>query len=345
MLSQRNLITGCFALAALTAAVIAFHQSQAGGAPFYPDFMASWDIGSFAQRMPDLVYDPRAATPIGPWTYPPSFLLIIIPFSLLPAWIAYFIWVASSLGVYLFAASRVTERDGIVSYALLICAAPVWHCFLFGQSTPLVAAMTIAALVLLDRNPLAAGAFIAAAGMIKPQVMLLAPLALVADRKYAAIISAAWTTAAIGIVTSVLFGPKIWLDWVRAVPRFMAFQHQVGQTQASPSFYLDFPGDIALRVTLVAIACAGIWVVFKRTAELAPRLTALLGGSMLCSPYVPIYEMALLAPAAVSFISGKWESDWERWRAVAAAVALYVIPLAMIAMPALFLLNVLAIIR
>src|SRR5438067_2221683 len=90
----------CIVLGLTTVAVVIAHQL---GEPvsFYPDFGAFWDIAVLALKHPELTYDPASKTMLGTWSYPPTALVTLTPFAMLPFPAAYLVWVLGWLTLYL----------------------------------------------------------------------------------------------------------------------------------------------------------------------------------------------------------------------------------------------------
>jgi hypothetical protein len=83
---------------------------------------------------------------------------------------------------------------------------------------------------------------------------------------------------------------------------------------------LDPGGLITWRLAFAAAAVVIVWTVFRRTDDLARRLTALLGGSLFVTPYAMHYDAALLVPAAALMLTHR--SSPGAWVAALGAGAL-----------------------
>jgi hypothetical protein len=190
---------------------------------------------------------------------------------------------------------------------ILLSPAVVWAA-LSGQITFLIGAMTIGAVTQLQRRPVLAGLLLGVAAAIKPTVLLVAPFALLAGGCWRAFWAAGLAALAVIAASAVAYGPAVWLDWIAAAPRFalqIAVDPTFNNSVITPTGLAGWLGLAGWPMTALRVVCAGAGiavavVVFRKTAETAPRVTALVGGSLLAAPYAMNYEAALLAPGAVA---------------------------------------------
>ena len=124
--------------------------------------------------------------PYRPWVYPPTYLLLLLPFGKLTFAVSYFAFQLVSavlLGLVLcWKADRPRARAFIIWSALLSPAASINVAM--GQNAFLSSALLVGGWRVLRRNPLLGGAVL---GMltVKPQFGLLLPVALLAAREWA----------------------------------------------------------------------------------------------------------------------------------------------------------------
>lgn len=147
------------------------------------------------------------ALPDQEWSYPPSILLIGIPFAILPISVAYMLWTLLTL-LLLFVA---TKQLGLSHWArLLIVVSPAAVINMtFGQNGALTAALLLSGLCLAPRRPIIAGILFGAL-TIKPQLGVLVPFCLLASGNYRAMLSALATTLVLIGATGLLFGFDVW---------------------------------------------------------------------------------------------------------------------------------------
>jgi hypothetical protein len=183
----------------------------------------------------------------------------------------------------------------------------------------------VAALYWLKPRPALAGVLFGIAGALKPQALVLLPLALLATREWRALLTAAATVALVVLVSALVFGLGAWTDWIAAVPRFQRMvmsspglqRGMITPTALGHTLKLD-PGALDVwRLAFGLGAAVMAWMVFRRTADPARRLAALLGGGLFVTPYAMHYDAALLAPAAALMLTHRTQPG--RW--IAAVIA------------------------
>lgn len=302
------------ALAAQSTMVLNLLELQPAGA----DFSCFWAGGRTALTDRDRIYDfayiselqgwPLGPGAIRPFIYPPSALLVMAPLGALPYWPAYALWATGTAGVFLWA----TLRARLPWWTLAVPAvALVIYC---GQITLLIGGLVLAGLAM-RRRALLAGVLFGVAAALKPQMLIFAPLALLAEGQWKTLASAGLTGLLLAAASVGLWGVGTWFDWLEAVPRF---QQEVIFT--NPSLVADaitpyaalsrlgLPG--AWAFLLIPVAALAVWIVFRRTEDLADRLIVVLGAALVASPYAMNYEAALLAPGVAAYMARKADRLW-----------------------------------
>lgn len=234
-----------------------------------------------------------------PFIYPPSALLFFIPFALLPLTASWLAFVAASAALFAIASAKIGASR------LVLVAPPVVLAAVVGQTTLMIAALGFAALILLPRAPVKAGILFALAASIKPTLLILAPVALLAAGQYRALAAAGFAGLIVIALSLLCFGLAPWLAWVAALPDFQAVflaNQSLVRTAVTP-FALAARYDLHLPLllpTCAIIAVSAVILVFRRSDSVAARSAALFGGALLVSPYAMNYELALLAPAVMT---------------------------------------------
>jgi hypothetical protein len=182
----------------------------------------------------------------------------------------------------------------------------VWAA-LSGQCAFVVGGLAMLAIVGLDRRPIAAGVAFGLALMLKPTLLLMVPVALLAGGHWRALFATALTCAAVMAVSILLYGVGPWIDWLTVAPGYLA------RIAVDPRYRTAIiaPTGLAIRlgvtgwpltacrIGLAAVGAALAAGVFRlKSARPALRLVAVVGGSLLAAPYAMNYETAILAPAA-----------------------------------------------
>ena len=315
-------------LAGLAAAVLwadldlyALTKVQAAGA----DYSCFWAGAKTALSDPARIYDfqhnsalqgwPLGPGRLRPYIYPPSALLLFAPFALPAYWTGFVLWVALTGGLFLWAAARIGAPWLLVLFAPAVALTA--DC---GQVTFLIGGLVLMGLSLRER-PILAGVLFGLAATIKPQFMLLVPLALAAEGRWRTLIAAGLTGLALCLATTLAWGPRLWLDWLGALPRFNALIfHDRGLTEdaITPYAALVFTGHNGAWAHLLAPAAAAlVWFGFRRTRDLADRSLLLFGATVLVTPYAMNYELALFAPGVAVYLSRLRDARWARYAAAA----------------------------
>jgi alpha-1,2-mannosyltransferase len=252
-----------------------------------------------------------------PWIYPPSALLFFMPFGLIAFWPAFFVWSGLSLTSFWFA-----WRDNLKSWQLVLAmGSPSFVMALTqGQTTLFIGAASAFSLRALGNRPILAGALLGIAAAAKPQLLLMTPIALVSGGHLRSL----WAFVLGGVtlvLVSLVFGFVAWIEWARALGDYVGL---VKDMNLFPKIITPIglagtigPRSLAIAMVLSPIAGAALtWFAFKNRDH-GLRLTALVVGSLCCSPYAIRYELAAIAPVMVAtlFSSGVW-----RWLAAPALI-------------------------
>lgn len=268
---------------------------------FNVDFTVLWAAGRHAFGA---AYDPEFITAaqaqfgypgIRPFAYPPTLLLMLLPFGALPFALAYPAWCGFSAAAFVAAWENLNRQ-----WAPLLLINPiVGLALLTGQTTLFVGACMVG-LTMMSR-PVLAGILFGTALCIKPQAVILLPLGLLLIRRFDVLLPTILTGAAWTAASAAVFGPHIWLDWLNALPGFLKYTHALHLTGISPAWITTGPLSPVFQAIGVLAGLLVVAVSF-RSEEVAHRLVGIVGGSILCSPYAMRYELAAVAPAALWFL-------------------------------------------
>jgi hypothetical protein len=320
-LSPRRLVaTVALALALGYAVLLAgsvlqgFWLVDPDGRPIVNDFAALWSAGRLAlDGTPALAWDAAAAKHVVvaatgrpfpdhyPMFYPPPFLLLAVPFALLPLLPAMLAWLAVTAPLYLLTIRAIVGGWAGVLVALGFPAA-LWN-VTATQNGFLTAALLGGALVALPRRPVLAGCLF---GLMtyKPQFGLLIPLVLVVGGHWRTIGAAAGTAVALAAASWLAFGTAPWLAFVEAMPAARETFLVLGlgnwwKLQSMFGLVRALGGGEALAWTLHAglglIVAVGVCRLWRSRAPHGLKAAALATAALLVTPYVYIYDMTLLA--------------------------------------------------
>ncbi len=267
------------------------HSAFAGGPAPWFDF-DTYNAALAARFYPEF--------PHHSWSYPPHLLLMTWPLAFLPYLPAYLVWCALGMALYLLAASDGGRRRERLF--MLAVAPAAWLNIFTGQNGFVTSALMIAGLAQLGRRPVVSGICFGLL-TIKPQLGLLLPLMLVLTGQWRAILATVVTTAALVVVTGLLFGFDIWPDYMRLVPPVLSAILTQGQglfTIMMPTVFMNariahLPLDIAwgLQIaTSIAAVAAVAWTYWRRRDPVL-SVALFVTASFLVTPYAFNYDMVV----------------------------------------------------
>ncbi len=291
------------------------------GSPIGTDFTNVYAAGTQvrAGTAPN-VYDPASQhaaeiavfggrdVPFYGWHYPPIFLLVAAALAALPyAW-ALLLYMATTLAAYLVTVRSILPHRETILAALAFPA--VFVNLGHGQNGFLTAALIGAALVLLDRRPIVAGILI---GLLayKPQFGVLIPLALIAGLCWRAFAAAAVTVIAEVAGAYLVFGRAVWAAFAGSAEFTRTVVLEQGQTgwqkiQSLFSAVRMWGGSVDMAygaqiVLALALAASIVWL-WRSRASFDLKAAALVTASLLATPYMLDYDLAVLAIAGAFLV-------------------------------------------
>lgn len=238
-----------------------------------------------------------------PCPYPPTFLLLIIPFGLLSFGGALIAFFGAGIATYMTMMSKLARACGSGTFLAMAAFPGVAVALATGQNSLFTAAAAGGALALLPASPILAGACIAAL-VIKPQFGILIPIALIFGRQWMALASAAVCSVVIIVVSTALFGFKTWQAFAAFLPEFNRFAVVHGRELWSgmPTVFaaLRLAGS-PIGVAYAAHALVALPAVFSmaylwiKGARFELRAAALVTATLVAQPYFLFYDLVWLA--------------------------------------------------
>ena len=242
------------------------------------------------------------------WLYPPGFLAMIAPLGAMPFWAAWCVFMAVSATVMALALRAPAApvpggwRLMVVSPVMLMGALPI------GQTSALWTAGLVTALWAMQKGRPALAGLCIALLTLKPQLGLLIPFALAADRRWEVMIWAIGFTAILTAAVTPLFGVEYWLLFVNALADV------AGRLQASPTLlertvsvygFLRATGlehGLALSLqwmaTVLLVLVVG-WAWSRRSLSSDLKAAVFCAAIPIASPYAFYYEMVLTLAAGM----------------------------------------------
>ena len=202
--------------------------------PLGADFSHYWLASSLAQaghpltvyRAPEFIAALEAffkvAYPV-PWFYPPTFLLMVYPLAFLPYLVSLGLWLAATLTAFLTVVRRIAPHP--LTPWLALAFPGTFQNFFNGQNGFLTTALLGGGLYLLNQSPWAAGCLL---GLVsyKPHLFALVPVALIAARRWRALLAALVTAMLLAGASFLVFGPGVWVAFWKNLGLTMTLARQ-----------------------------------------------------------------------------------------------------------------------
>ena len=312
------------------------------GRPLGTDFLSFWTAARLTLAGNAAgAYDPvihaaaqQAAFPSAPgyyaFFYPPTFLLICLPLALLPYGWALLCWLAAGFATFIAVARRLVPR----AWAWLpLLAFPgnlinLGH----GQNGFVTGACLGGFVVLYRRRPFLAGLCLGAL-VIKPHLLLAAPIGLLAARRWRVLAGAACSGLALLALSWAVLGGQAWRGFLADSPLAMATLEQglVEPWKMVSTFAAVrlLGGGIALGFVVQAVvglvACGMLARVLAGRPGGPAEPALIVCATMLCTPFLLDYDLtALLLP--IAWLMGEAvETGWRPWEKIS-LLAAYALP-------------------
>lgn len=276
--------------------------------------------------------------PFRPWVYPPTYLLIMLPFGKLtffPSYVAFQVASAGLLVGALFLGEQDRQRKAVTVAAALLCPAAAWN-VAFGQNAFLVCALLIGGFRLCERRPTLGGIVLGLLSF-KPQFWMLVPIALVAARDWRALAATLLSAAALASVSAAVLGPEIWWRWLHfALTNYadpQASWTRLGRMWGDDIYAClvasGLPGSLAnaAQIAVAALSAGVVCRIFSRGIPPDRKLAVLLSASILAAPQSTPQDSLMLAIAAALWVFGEARQGGAAMWKWTLALALWLIPL------------------
>ena len=250
-----------------------------------------------------------------PFPYPPTFLILIWPLSLLPYEAAYLAWVIGTLALFIWAVAQTCSRLSLCILGVIVAPTTI-TCISFGQSGFLAAALMIAGIRLAGSRPVLSGILIGVLSY-KPQLGLLVPIALASARLWPAFRIACATVIGLAAITTIAFGWAVWPAWISMLPSYAAIFDREATLKYIPTVLgnlqmigVALPIAKAIQGLAAIVVTVFVWRCFRRgPTRLATA--ALLVGTFLATPHAFIYDMPMTTAALILVIEERRETTAE----------------------------------
>jgi alpha-1,2-mannosyltransferase len=280
--------------------------------PMGMDFYCFWSAGRLAieGRVLD-IFDPKILAVFQqqtlnaqqgwslPWFYPPLLLLFVSSaFALLPYKLAYFAYLLISIFGYYY----LTRRFFPTIKPLYILSFPAfWFNLLSGQNGLLTAVILIGGLIALERRPATAGAILALLSY-KPQLCLVLPVFLVAERRWRAIFTGSVTLIALIATATIVWGADVWtafLAGLKTAQNFNQLDNKI-RPESLAHFYgtlkavgVDHRTAMIANYLFAAVALCAALRVCLRTNDRTIISSVIILTTLLASPHLMYYDFVV----------------------------------------------------
>lgn len=272
------------------------------------DFISFWAAGKLVLAGdPTAAYDVQAHKAVQltlgsferlmPFPYPPPFLLFVTPFAFIPYGLSAIVWAVGTFALYVTAVQRISPSSGRLAAAF----PPVLVNGIVAQNGLLTGGIFFWGMSLIASHPLRAGLLLGCL-IIKPQLAVLLPLALVAGGHWRAFLGAAVSTVALLGSALLIFGVESYFALARLAPLYSAIAadglvgwHKMASVYASLRL-AGVPAEAAWGAHLLIAAAAAfvVWKSWRSDVDLGAKTAILASASMLVSPYLYLYDTVIL---------------------------------------------------
>jgi multidrug transporter EmrE-like cation transporter len=294
-------------------------------------FNGEWLTAALNHRFADWMAIPLH---LQPWVYPPSFLLLFLPFGVLPAEASFALFqgvgfIAAVVAVLYYTKSRDARQLLILS--LVLCPAVPFN-VMTGQNAFFTIALLVGGFGLISRHPILGGALL---GVLtyKPQFCLMVPIALVAAGQWRALASAAAVSLGIALASAAVFGVDLWRAWLELVTGgeqyrgWAATGRSNGISVYACAKLLGAPAMLAnlLQIAAFGAAAGCVYRAFRRSADHPLSFALLLAATMLAAPHASAADAMLLGLSASLFLATATAGKLRSLQAVL-AIAVWLCP-------------------
>jgi len=257
-----------------------------------------------------------APLPFPLFPYPPVYLLLVVPFAKLSVGWSLLLSQLAQFAALTWALHKLAPGKSWLFFVAAAFLAPAAsNNVVAGSNAVLVAALIIGGIALVGTRPVLAGALIGVL-VFKPQYAPLPFLALLAAGEGRALIAAIASATVLCLLSAVLFGPSLWLDWFNVYlhPQAVAgvnatdWGHMWDESVSTCVSLLGAPHWLATAAQIGAAAVAVIftWQAFRSGNP--QRLAILCCAVLLASPHLSNYDLILLALAALLQVAAMREN-------------------------------------
>jgi hypothetical protein len=239
----------------------------------------------------------------GTFISPPPLAWLFVPLVAFPEPVAYVIWTLVSLTALVWAWHIAAPYRGLAKFSLLLLALALWpvmQAFYYGQpAVPILGLVALAWWLTRRDRPVVAGLALAVATALKPQVVVMIPVALLVSGRWRAVAGWVGGSALLVLASALALGPAGLASYLEALK---LVQSDVGHAYFTPAYLFGLsPVTFAILVVQGA-ACVAVAV--RRRDDLEAVFAVGLLGSLMVSIHLHQMDYSNLVLAAWLVLRG-----------------------------------------
>lgn len=231
--------------------------------------------------------------PDNPFVNPPTALIWFKLLFGVPYWIGFTVWTCLSICAFVAASNKAFD----LAPTLLAFVSPVLlKALLLGQSTLLLGAAILFAFM---APPVIGGIVLGTVASIKPQLLLMAPLALLVRRDWRMLFAAIGGGLISLLFSLAAFGIDAWVKWYLSLPHWhqVLIDTNVLKNAVAPAAYAEWEGLSPLPFWVAGIAFAILATVRSaRSCERGYLAALIVGASAIAAPYSLPHDLVIFVP-------------------------------------------------
>jgi alpha-1,2-mannosyltransferase len=249
------------------------------------------------------------------WVYPPTFLLLLVPFAFFPYFVSLAIWLITTFLGYFKVVHRIAPSQQTIWLTLAFPG--TFQNLAHGQNGFLSAAILGGGLLLLDRYAFIGGILL---GFLcyKPQLIVLIPVALIAGRRWKALVGVSISILGLVLSSMLTMGTEVWSAFYQSIP----LARKLYESGAMPIFKIgtvfnaallagaSYETARALHAIMMICAAIAVFFVWFRDTSLPIRGSVLVLSMLLFTPHALPYDFVLLA-LPIAWLG--WQGYTEGW--------------------------------
>ena len=259
--------------------------------------------------------DPAAPFP-RPFLYPPIFLLLCLPLGLLPLAVALPAFVAAG---YMLLAVLLRRLAGVGWWAPILLSPGALLDAVSGQAGFFTASCFAGGLLLIGTRPAIAGACLGLL-VIKPQLAIGIPVALLAARRWRALAACAATALAACALSWAVLGQAAWLAFFERsrtsaslLLDAFVWHRMVSVFGAARLLRVGIAPAAAAQAVAAVLALAWLARLARRRADDGADIAALVPAALLCTPYLWDYDLVCLGVPSAWLAGRAARTGWRAW--------------------------------